>query len=62
MLSPKLDALSLRLLETADAAELYAVVAANRDHLARWMAAIAPEGKGMMTTVVHALVETPPDV
>lgn len=37
MLSPKLDALGLRPLEAADAAELYAVVEANRDHLARWM-------------------------
>lgn len=37
MLSPKLDALGVRPLEAADAAELYAVVEANRDHLARWM-------------------------
>jgi len=37
MLSPKLDALGVRPLEAADAAELYAVVEANRDHLAPWM-------------------------
>ncbi|MGN6275510.1 MAG: GNAT family N-acetyltransferase [Solirubrobacterales bacterium] len=37
MLSPKLDALGVRPLKAADAAELYAVVEANREHLARWM-------------------------
>lgn len=37
MLSPELDALGVRPLEAADAAELYAVVETNRAHLARWM-------------------------
>ncbi|MGN6816336.1 MAG: GNAT family N-acetyltransferase [Solirubrobacterales bacterium] len=37
MLSPKLESLGVRPLEAADAAELYAVVEANRDHLGRWM-------------------------
>jgi ribosomal-protein-serine acetyltransferase len=37
VLSPKLNALGLRPLRAADAAELYALVEANRDYLARWM-------------------------
>lgn len=37
MISPNLDALGLRPLQAVDAAELYAVVEANRDYLARWM-------------------------
>lgn len=37
MLSPSLQALGVRPLEAADAEELYAVIEANRDHLARWM-------------------------
>ncbi len=37
MLSPKLDSLGLRPLETEDAPELYALIEANREHLARWM-------------------------
>jgi ribosomal-protein-serine acetyltransferase len=37
MLSPKLDALGVRPLEAADAAELYALIESNRDYLARWM-------------------------
>lgn len=36
-LSPELKALGLRLLETADAPELQALVEANRDYLARWV-------------------------
>lgn len=34
---PDLEAIGLRLLEPGDAVELDAVVAANREHLARWM-------------------------
>jgi ribosomal-protein-serine acetyltransferase len=37
MLSPKLDALGVRPLEAADAAELYALIEANRDYLTQWM-------------------------
>lgn len=37
MLSPKLDALGVRPLAAEDAAELHALVEANRAHLARWM-------------------------
>lgn len=37
MLSPRLDSLGVRPLEVEDAAELYALIAANREHLARWM-------------------------
>lgn len=37
MLSPGLDRLGVRPLEAGDAAELYALVEANREHLARWM-------------------------
>jgi ribosomal-protein-serine acetyltransferase len=37
MLSPKLDALGVRPLEAADATELYALIEASRDYLARWM-------------------------
>lgn len=37
MLSPRLDSLGVRPLETEDAAELHALVEANRAHLARWM-------------------------
>jgi len=37
MLSPKLDSLGVRPLDGADASELYAVIEANRDHLARWL-------------------------
>jgi len=37
MLSPRLDSLGVRPLETGDAAELHALVEANRAHLARWM-------------------------
>ncbi|HEU5252167.1 MAG TPA: GNAT family protein [Solirubrobacterales bacterium] len=37
MLSPKLDALGVRPLEAVDAAELNALIEANRDHLARWL-------------------------
>jgi ribosomal-protein-serine acetyltransferase len=37
MLSPRLDSLGVRPLEAEDAPELYVVVEANRDHLARWM-------------------------
>ena len=37
MLSPRLDALGVRPLEAADAPELYALIEANREHLARWM-------------------------
>jgi ribosomal-protein-serine acetyltransferase len=37
MLSPKLDSLGVRPLETEDASELYALIEANRDHLARWL-------------------------
>lgn len=37
MLSPRLDALGVRPLETEDAAELHALVERNREHLSRWM-------------------------
>lgn len=37
MLSPRLDSLGVRPLEAADAPELYALIEANREHLARWM-------------------------
>lgn len=37
MLSPKLDSLGVRPLEAEDAGELHALIAANREHLARWM-------------------------
>ncbi len=37
MLSPALDRLGVRLLEAEDAPELYALIEANREHLARWM-------------------------
>jgi ribosomal-protein-serine acetyltransferase len=37
MLSPRLDSLGVRPLETEDASELHALVEANRAHLARWM-------------------------
>lgn len=37
MLSPKLDSLGVRPLESEDAPELHALVEANRSHLARWM-------------------------
>jgi ribosomal-protein-serine acetyltransferase len=37
MLSPRLDSLGVRPLETEDAAELHRLVEANRAHLARWM-------------------------
>ena len=37
MLSPRLDSLGVRPLELGDAAELHALVEANRAHLARWM-------------------------
>lgn len=37
MLSPRLDSLGVWPLETEDAAELHALVEANRAHLARWM-------------------------
>lgn len=37
MLSPKLDSLGVRPLEAEDAGELYALIEANREHLARWM-------------------------
>jgi ribosomal-protein-serine acetyltransferase len=37
MLSPKLGALGVRPLEAADATELYALIEASRDYLARWM-------------------------
>src|SRR3954452_6570335 len=36
-LSPKLDSLGIRPLESGDAAPLYALIEANREHLARWM-------------------------
>ncbi|HEY6730345.1 MAG TPA: GNAT family protein [Solirubrobacterales bacterium] len=37
MLSPGLDQLGVRPLEAEDADELYALIEANRDHLAGWM-------------------------
>jgi ribosomal-protein-serine acetyltransferase len=37
MLSPRLDSLGVRPLETEDAAELHALIEANRSHLARWL-------------------------
>jgi ribosomal-protein-serine acetyltransferase len=37
MLSPKLDSLGVHPLEAEDAPELYALIKANRDHLAQWM-------------------------
>ncbi|MGN6586370.1 MAG: GNAT family N-acetyltransferase [Solirubrobacterales bacterium] len=36
-LSPRLESLGLRPLQAADAAELHALVEANRAHLARWL-------------------------
>ena len=45
MLSPKLDSLGVRPLEAEDAAELYALIDANRGHLARWMPWAAEEPK-----------------
>lgn len=37
MLSPRLDSLGVRPLETEDATELHALIEANRPHLARWL-------------------------
>ena len=37
MLSPRLDSLGVRPLETEDAAELHALIEVNRAHLARWL-------------------------
>lgn len=37
MLSPRLDSLGVRPLETEDATELHALIEANRSHLARWL-------------------------
>lgn len=37
MLSPRLDSLGVRPLETEDAAELHRLVEVNRAHLARWL-------------------------
>ncbi len=37
MLSPKLDSLGVRPLEAEEASALYAVIEANRAHLARWL-------------------------
>jgi len=37
MLSPRLDSLGVRPLETEDAAELHALIERNREHLARWL-------------------------
>lgn len=37
MLSVQLDSLGIRPLEAADAAELYALIDADRDYLARWL-------------------------
>jgi ribosomal-protein-serine acetyltransferase len=37
MLSPRLDSLGVRPLETEDAAELQALIERNREHLARWL-------------------------
>ncbi|MDX6635760.1 MAG: ribosomal-protein-serine acetyltransferase [Solirubrobacterales bacterium] len=37
MLSPRLDSLGVRPLETEDAEELHALIEANRSHLARWL-------------------------
>jgi ribosomal-protein-serine acetyltransferase len=37
ILSFRLDSLGIRPLEAGDAAELYALIEANRDYLARWM-------------------------
>lgn len=37
VLSPKLVTLGIRPLEAGDAAELYALIEANREHLARWL-------------------------
>lgn len=37
MLSPRLDTLGVRPLESEDAAELHALIEVNRDHLARWL-------------------------
>lgn len=37
MLSPRLDSLGIRPLEAGNAAELYALIEANRGYLARWM-------------------------
>jgi hypothetical protein len=37
MLSPRLDSLGVRPLETEDADEVHALLEANRSHLARWL-------------------------
>jgi ribosomal-protein-serine acetyltransferase len=37
LLAPRLDSLGVSPLEAADAPELYALIEANREHLARWM-------------------------
>ena len=37
MLSPKLDSLGVHPLQDEDAADLYALIEANRGHLSRWM-------------------------
>jgi len=37
MLSPELDSIGVRPLGAADAAELYALIEANRDYLAQWL-------------------------
>jgi ribosomal-protein-serine acetyltransferase len=37
MLSPRLDSLGVRTLEAENAPGLYALIEANREHLARWM-------------------------
>ncbi len=37
MLSPRLDSLGVRPLETGDASELHALIELNRTHLARWL-------------------------
>jgi ribosomal-protein-serine acetyltransferase len=37
VLSPRLQELGVRPVEAADAAELYALIAAHREHLARWL-------------------------
>ncbi len=37
MLSPRLDSLGVRPLQTEDVAELHALIERNREHLARWL-------------------------